>query len=82
MGRRDTEYYTGPEMRILLGRPGSPISRDTLRNYREVGVGPLLGDTIKTAIPFEKVNERVYRYPKKEVDILVIKLRRLAQTRL
>ena len=82
MAEEDRDYYTGPEMRILFGRPGRPIGRDTLRNYRLEGVGPLLGDVMKTRLPFEKINERVYRYPRKQVDLLLFELRRVAQTKL
>jgi hypothetical protein len=68
------EYYTSAEIRIKFGRPGHPISYWSLRELRANGVGPLLGDQIKTRLPFRKVNSRLYIYPKTRIDYLLRKL--------
>ena len=58
----------------MLGPPGKPISNYTMRRLRERGVGPLLGDSVKTRIVFIRINSRTFRYPKREFDELIQRL--------
>ena len=75
-------FYKSLDIRIKFGSPGKPISYHTLKRYRDEGIGPLPGESIKTPLPCTRVNSRHYIYPKSEIDELLDKLEKMARNRI
>ncbi len=69
------DFYSARDVRELFGSPGFPISKTTLKKYRDEGVGPLPGDFVKTKLPYVRINATNYRYPIRRIDALVARLR-------